>query len=104
MYKISQIVQDCVNGCTANNLIEDYMHFMINYYVNTEHGQGTKYRCFVYNIQDLEVNLYHIIRENISPTTDVVITDITVKDSGEIIRVNPKNYSYSMDYFMDMLR
>lgn len=104
MRKVSDIVQDCINGCTANNLKENYMHFVINYYVNTEHGQGTKYRCFVYKVQDLELNLFNIIRENVTKDTDVVIADITVKDHGEIIRVNPDNYSYSMKYFLDMLR
>lgn len=103
MHKINQIVQDCINGCTANNLIEERMHFNINYYVNQVQGQGTKYYFFVYRIQDLEEALYNIIRDNLSKDTSVVIADITVKNGDEIIRVNKYNYPYSLERFMDML-
>lgn len=103
MIKIKSIVQDCIDGCTANNAREDLMHFNINYYVNNAYGQGTKYYCFVYKVQDLEENIYNIIRDNISKDTDVVITDITIKHNNQIIRVNKNCYPYSLNRFMESL-
>lgn len=103
MTKIKQIVQDCINGCTANNVDELRMHFNINYYVNSAHGQGKKFYCFVYKVSDLEENLYNIIRDNLTKDNDVLITDITVKHNSDIIRVNKSNYPYSLSYFMETL-
>lgn len=103
MTKIKHIVQDCIDGCTAHNVDERYMHFNINYYVNNAHGQGTKFYLFVYKIEDLEENLYNIIRDNLSKDSDVVITDITIKHNDEIIRVNKNNYPYSLSYLMQTL-
>lgn len=103
MTKIKNIVQDCIDGCTAHNVNEEMMHFNINYYVNNAHGQGTKYYCFVYKVKDLEENIYNIIRDNLTKDSDVVITDITIKHDNEIIRVNKNNYPYSLSYFMESL-
>lgn len=103
MTKIKNIVQDVINGCTANNADEKRMHFNINYYVNSAYGQGHKCYLFVYKVEDLEENLYNIIRDNLSKDTDVVITDITIRHHDEIIRVNKNNYPYSLSYFMESL-
>ncbi len=103
MTKIKNIIQDCIEGCTANNADEKRMNFNINYYVNSAHGQGTKYYFFVYKLEDLEESLYNIIRNNLTKDSDVVITDITIKHHGEIIRVNKNNYPYSLTYFMESL-
>lgn len=103
MFKLNDIVQDCINGCTANNINENKMHFNINYYVNDAFGNGTKHYCFVFRVSDLEENLYNIIRDNLSKDTDVVITDITVKCDNDIIRVNKRNYPYSLSVFMEQL-
>ena len=103
MTKIKTIVQDCIDGCTAHNVNEERMHFNINYYVNNAHGQGTKYYCFVYKVRDLEENLYNIIRDNLTKDSDVVITDITIKNGDDIIRVNKNCYPYSLNYFMESL-
>lgn len=103
MAKIKEIVQDCIDGCTANNADERRMHFNINYYVNNAYGQGTKFYLFVYKVEDLEENLYNIIRDNLTKDSDVVITDITIKHNDEIIRVNKSNYCYSLNYLMQKL-
>lgn len=103
MVRIKKIVQDCIDGCTANNAREDRMNFNISYYVNNAHGVGTKHYCFVYRVVDLEINLYNIIRDNISKDADVVVTDITIKINGEIVRVNRQNYAYSLSSFMESL-
>lgn len=103
MTKIKNIVQDCIEGCTAHNVNEEYMHFNINYYVNKAYGDGEKHYCFVYKVKDLEENLYNIIRDNLFKDSDVVITDITIKHNNEIIRVNKNNYPYSLNYFMETL-
>jgi hypothetical protein len=100
MTKIKAIVKECIDGCTANNVKEECMHYNINYYVNNATGSGTKHYCFVYKIKDLEENLYNIIRDNISKDHDVVITDITIKFNDSIIRVNKNNYAYSLSNFM----
>lgn len=105
MTKFKDIVQDCINGCTAHNADENHMHFNINYYVNKygEYGKGEKYYFFVYDINELEEALYNIVRNNINKNTDVVIADITIKHHGEIIRVNKNNYPYSLLYMMERL-
>lgn len=103
MIKIKNVVQDCINGCTAHNLKEERMHFNINYYVNHAYGSGDKYYRFVFKVSNLEENLYNIVRDNLSKDSDVVITDITIKHNNEIIRVNKHNYSYSLNDFMKSL-
>lgn len=103
MTKFKDIVQDCINGCTSRNIDEYHMHFNINYYVNSAYGQGTKYHCFVFHVKDLEENLCNIVRDNLSRDNDVVITDITIKNEDEIIRVNKNYYPYSLNDFMKSL-
>lgn len=103
MVKIKRVVQDCIAGCTANNANENRMHFNVNYYLNSEHGKGTKHYLFVYDISDLENCLYELIRDNISKDTDVVISAITIKHHGEIIKVNKDCYAYSLSGFIKSL-
>lgn len=104
MTTFKDIVQDCINGCTAHNIDESHKKFKINYFINQRIDneivmQGNKHYCFVF-IEDLEDKLREIVKSNLTGSSDVVISHITVLQNDDVIKVNKDSYPFSLDYLM----
>jgi hypothetical protein len=102
--KINDILQDVVNGCTANNVREDMMVFNINYYLDPTDTNIRGIKCNrSVRIAELENTVYGIIAKNLNIDTDVVIADITIVYDSRVIKVNKEKYCYSLSTFMKSL-
>ena len=102
MVKFSQIIQDVIAGCTANNIDETKVtDFVITYYVNNEKNQVGPFR-----LEEIEDALYDIIAENLNYSTDVHIYKITTKvcQYGPYPNNVARNYHYSLKAQLNKLR
>ncbi len=98
MFTISNIIEDVSRGCTAQNMVEDKFTYRIVFFVN-EGNKGSKhYIDTTYN--DLRKSLESIIRNNLSLTNSVVITQTTALKNGKCVCLQGRSYPFSLDgYF-----
>lgn len=98
MYIISDIIRDIDRGCMANNMVGDYFSYRIIFYIN-ENGKGIKHYIDVPYI-GIRESLENIIRENLTVTNKIVISEITALKNRRCIRLLSRSYSFSLDgYF-----
>lgn len=99
---IHEVIQDCINGCTAHNADENKMSFYIYYNVRT-HGRRRDCYYYVKELSLLERSIYNIINDNVDKNTDVFINTIKINFKGRDVQVNKSPYHYSLAYYMELL-
>lgn len=101
MFTVTDIVSDISRGCAVNNLNEDRFSYRIIFYTN-EHGIGTRhYTDTAYG--DLRKNLENIIRNNLSLTNTLVITQTTVLLNGKCVCLQSRSYKFSLEEYFKQL-
>ncbi len=98
MYTISDIISDINRGCVANNMVEDKFLYRIVFSVNEGNSSSKHYIDTAYG--SLRKSLEGIIRNHLSLTNSVVITEITALKNGKCIHLQSRSYSFNLDgYF-----
>ena len=98
MYTVSDIIKDIDRGCLANNMIEDKFSYRIIFFVNEGNNGSKHYIDTPYS--GLRKSLENTIRNNLSVTNKVVITEITALKNSECVRLQSRSYTFSLDgYF-----
>lgn len=98
MFTISDILADIDRGCTAHNMVEDRFSYRIVFFVNDGNCSEKHYVDTVYG--GLRKSLENTIRNNLSVTNKVVITEITALKNSECVRLQSRSYTFSLDgYF-----
>lgn len=101
MYTISNIVEDISRGCTANNMVEDRFSYRIIFFVNKGDTGSKHYVNTVY--ADLRKELENIIRNHLSLNSNVVIAQTTVRKNGEIVCLQSRAYSFSLEEYFKQI-
>lgn len=98
MYTVSDIIADVSRGCTANNMLEDRFQYRVIFYIQEN---GTETRHYIDTpYSGLRKTLENIVRNHLSVTNSVVITEITALKNGRCIHLQSRTYSFSLDgYF-----
>ncbi len=98
MYTISDIISDINRGCVANNMVEDKFLYRIVFSVNEGNSNSKHYIDTAYD--SLRKSLEGIIRNHLSLTNSVVITEITTLKNGKYVHLQSRPYSFNLDgYF-----
>lgn len=102
MYTISSILMDIDRGCLANNMVENKFLYRIVYLVNESNSS------FKYSIDTpysgLREVLENIIRNNLSLTNSIVISEITVQKDEDLISLQSRPYSFSLDGYFRQIK
>ncbi len=102
MYTISSILMDIDRGCLANNMVENKFLYRIVYLVNESNSS------FKYSIDTpysgLREALENIIRNNLSLTNSVVISEIIVQKDEDLISLQSGSYSFSLDGYFRQIK
>lgn len=102
MHTISSILMDIDRGCLANNMVENKFSYRIVYLVNESNSS------FKYSIDTpysgLREALENIIRNNLSLTNSVVISEITVQKDEDLISLQSRPYSFSLDGYFRQIK
>ena len=98
MFTVSDILKDISRGCTSNNMIEDYFSYRIVFFVN-EGDKSSKFYVDT-SYSGLRRALENIIRNNLSVTNTVVISQTTTIKNGKCVCLQSRSYSFNLDgYF-----
>lgn len=102
MHTISSILMDIDRGCLANNMVENKFSYRIVYLVNESNSS------FKYSIDTpysgLREALENIIRNNLSLTNSVVISEIIVQKDEDLISLQSRPYSFSLDGYFRQIK
>ena len=101
MYTISNIVEDISRGCTANNMVEDRFSYRIIFFVNKGATGSKHYVATAY--ADLRKELENIIRNHLSLNSNVVIAQTTVRKNGEVVCLQSRAYSFSLEEYFKQI-
>lgn len=97
MYTITNIVEDINRGCLAHNMVEDRFSYRIAFSINEGKKSSKRYIDTAYD--DLWKTLENIIRNNLSLTNTVVITQTIVLINGRCVCLQSRSYSFSLEEF-----
>ncbi len=102
MHTISSILMDIDRGCLANNMVENKFSYRIVYLVNESNSS------FKYSIDTpysgLREALENIIRNNLSLTNSVVISEIIVQKDEDLISLQSGPYSFSLGGYFRQIK
>lgn len=101
MFTISSIIEDISRGCTSNNMIEDYFSYRIVFFIN-EGGKSSKFYVDT-SYSGLRRALENIIRNNLSVTNTVVISQTTAVKNGKAVCLQSRSYSFSLDRYFQQI-
>lgn len=101
MFTISDILTDIDRGCMSNNMIEDCFSYRLVYFIN-ENGKGRKGYVDT-SYENLRKSLENIIRGNLSVTSTIVISAVTVRKNGKAVSLLNRAYSFSLDGYFQMV-
>lgn len=101
MYTISNIITDIDRGCLSHNMIEDRFSYRIIFFVN-ESGKGTKHYIDS-KYCDLRKSLESIIREHLSVTNSIVITQATALKNGKCVSLLSRSYAFSLEEYFHQI-
>ncbi len=102
MHTISSILMDIDRGCLANNMVENRLLYRIVYLVN-ESNSSSKYSIDT-PYSGLKEVLENIIRNNLSLTNSVVISEIIVQKDEDLISLQSRPYSFSLDGYFRQIK
>lgn len=97
MFTISDIMADINRGCAVNNLNENAFSYRIVFFVN-EDNASKKY-CVDSAYGGLRKTIESIIRENLTLTDTVSVTQTTVFKGGKCVSLLSRAYKFSLDEY-----
>lgn len=101
MYTVSDILEDVSRGCTANNMLEDRFQYRVIFCIQENGTETMHYIDTIYS--GLRKTLENIVRNHLSVTNSVVITEITALKNGRCIHLQSRTYSFSLNGYFKQL-
>lgn len=98
MFTISDIIADIDRSCAINNMNEDKFKYRIVFFANDRNRSSKNYIDTTYS--GLRKTLENIIKNNLTLTNCVVVTQTTVWKSGKCVCLLNRSYGFCLnDYF-----
>jgi len=101
MFTISDVIRDINRGIAANNMAEDKFSYRITFFIN-EGSKGERHQNDT-AYGSLRESLEKIIKDNLSLTNNIVIANTTTIKDGKCIRLQSRQYNFSLDGYFRQL-
>lgn len=98
MYTISDIIKDIDRGCMVHNMSENKFTYRVVFFANDRNRSSKNYIDTTYS--ELRKTLENIIKNNLTLTNSVVVSQITVRKNGKCVCLLSRSYGFSLgEYF-----
>lgn len=101
MFTISDVIRDINRGIMSHNMAEDKFSYRITFFIN-EGNKGERHQIDT-AYGSLRESLEKIIKDNLSLTNNIVIANTTTIKDGKCIRLQSRQYTFSLDGYFKQL-